>query len=163
MEAEYIEFFNKLPVSAQINIKLLIPSKYDVLDTVTFSCVCIQHGVLKRSVTDNLKQAADRVVNNVLKASGNTKTVTQFEDIPLTDEFKWLIRNFNYVCMNFSDKLDTDTITSYVSYLLVSKKNLKSYKFFNDCLYQKGRDTLINSMYSAIEQKLDVHLDDVLA
>ena len=162
MEAEYIEFFNKLPVSAQINIKLLIPSKYEVLDTVTFSCVCIQHGVLKRSVTDNLKQAADRVVNNVLKASGNTKTVTQFEDIPLTDEFKWLIRNFNYVCMNFSDKLDTDTITSYVSYLLVSKKNLKSYKFFNDCLYQKGRDTLINSMYSAIEQKLDVHLDDVL-
>lgn len=162
MESEYIEFFNKLPISAQINIKLLIPSKYSELDTMTFSCICIQHGILKRQITENLKQAAERIVNNVLKASGNTKTVTQFEDIPITDEFKLLIRSMNYACTNFNSVMDTDTATSYLSFLLVSKKSLKSYKFFNDCLYQRGKDSLISDLRSTIEDKLGVHLDAVL-
>lgn len=162
VDSEYIGFFEKLPISAQITIKILVPSKYAVLDTSLFSCVCIQHSVLKRVVVENLKQCADKVVNNMLKPSGKTKKMSELSDIELTDEFKYLIRNFNYLCSNYSETISTEIVTTYLSYMLVTSERLKSYKFFSDCLYQKNRQLIINGILEELTQTLDIQMDETL-
>lgn len=139
-----------IPKSAQLAIKMIVPYKYDVIDTEILSCVFAQHGVLKKCVMDNLKEASDRVIKNKTKQPSGDKKLLDFSEIEVSDECKILLDNFLFFFNQYNDKLTTDIITAYISFILISDDRLKSFAFFDENLYVKSKQPVSSELLNII-------------
>lgn len=144
---------------------MLVPNKYEKLSTDVFACVCIQQGIIKKCVIDNLKECADRIVNNTLKQSvTEKKTLNEFENIDLSKEFELFLDNYLYFTGMYKDKLDSNIVTAYVTYMLVNNRELKSKSFFDNCLYAKAKQKVTNDILTIINgcigNKLSTQITD---
>lgn len=163
LEERYVKFFDLLPKTAQLSIRMLVPNKYEKLNTEILSCVCIQQGILKKTVIDNLKETADRVVNNVTKQDTSyKKEIKEFCDIDITDEFAEFLDNYLFFTGVYGDKLNSNLITYYVTYLLVSNKHLKSHEFFDAHLYVKYKSKVESELMQVILSSIGMVISDEL-
>ena len=151
LKEQYIEFFEALPKTAQLTLKMLVPNKYETLNTEIFSCVCIQQGIIKKIVRDNLKECTDKIVNNIVKQKPEEKKVLkEFTDMDISDEFEILLDNYFYFKNTYSDRVNSDILVCYISYLLTTQQNLKSFKLFENCLYVKAKQKVLDELLSSI-------------
>jgi len=163
LEERYVKFFDLLPKTAQLSLRMLVPNKYEKLDTEILSCVCIQQGILKKTVIDNLKETADRVVNNIAKQDSSCKKeIKEFSDLEITDEFAEFLDNYLFFTSVYGDKLNSNLITYYVTYLLVSNKHLKSHTFFDAHLYVKYKSKVESELMQVILSSIGIVLSEEL-
>lgn len=153
MKHRHVEFFDLLGAHTHLTIKLLIPHKYDKLDTYVFANICYKHMLLMKIVMDNMKECADKISSRICKTSDiDNKSLCDFENIELSSDMEELIDNYLFFKNKYAEKIDQEIITAYISYLLVSNKNFKSRQFFDDCLYQKSRTTIEQELCSILTQ-----------
>lgn len=127
-----------MPKTAQFSLRLLVPNKYPKLNTEVFACVCHQQLLLKKVVIDNMKDCTERYVNTVCKTHPtDEKKIVEFEEVELDSDMEDLIENFLFFKSKYSDKITTDIITSYVSYMLLNTDWYKCSVFFDNCMYKK--------------------------
>lgn len=133
---------------------MLVPSKYKKLDTEVFACLCYQHMLLKKVVMDNMKECADKYANQKLKQSTDQKKIVEFEEIELDSDMERLVKNYLYFKNQHRDKVSSDIVTAYISYLLINVDGFKSVQFFRNCLYVKAfqavNDELISNISSVV-------------
>lgn len=162
METQYVEFFKDLPNHAQLTIQALIPSKQAVLDTYFLACVAFQHAVLKKCVTDNMRDHTSKVVNQMLKRVTDTEQLTSYEDMQLSDECERLIENYLYVKHRYNNIITAETLTVYLSYAMIVDKALQSHRFFADCLFTKEYQNVIDELYKSLKSALWIDRSDVV-
>lgn len=151
LDSKYVPFFNIVPMTAQLTLRMLVPNKYPELTTEIFSCVCIQQGILRNEVISNLKECADKIVNNITKQdTSQKKDIVDFNDMPISDEFAVFLDNYFYFTNMYKGKLDSSIVTAYITYILITNKELKSYVFFQNCLYAKKKDSVLVSLLTLI-------------
>lgn len=161
MDSRYIEFFDDLPKHARLTIQALIPEKYSVLNTQILACVLFNHAVLRKIVTDNMKETAQKIVNQTLKRTKDTETLTMFEDMILSKECMSFIENYLYFKHKFSNS-DAELMTTYLSYELLTDTSLDAYKFFDDCVYAKEKNKLAETLYIALKQSTGIDRSEML-
>ena len=163
LDSKYVEFFNILPKYALVPILQLVPSKFKEIDTALLSYIFAQHGVIRKLVSDNLKECAGKIIKQNLKPTGNSES-SEIENMEVSEECKILLDNFLFFKHKYTHIMTSELITSYVSYILVSDERLKSYKFFDDCIYVnekiKVRALLLTEVTNSIENELSVLLQD---
>jgi ATP-dependent Clp protease ATP-binding subunit ClpA len=163
MRSEHIKFFDLLGPHSRLTIRMLVPNKYKKLDTYTFACICYKQLLLMKVVSDNMKECASRISESVIKTLNKDDTdLLDFENVELDDDMESLIDNYNYFSSKYSDKLSSEIVTTYVSYLLITQKSFSSYKFFKECLYQKGYDSVISELQSALNGITGIDIPDEL-
>jgi ATP-dependent Clp protease ATP-binding subunit ClpA len=119
--------------------------------------------LLKKVVVDNMKECADKYANNVCKTiSTDEKSIHEFSDIELEDDMENLIQNYIFFKNKYSSSVTTDSITAYISYLLVCNTNYKSYTFFKSCLYAKAEDTVKKELLTILKLCTNFELDQEL-
>ena len=154
MNKEYIPFFELLGKHSQLALRMLVPSKYEKLDTEIFACLCYQHMLLKKVVMDNMKECADKYANQKVKQVSTEKQIAEFENIELDADMERLIKNYLYFISQHKNQVSSDVITAYISYLLINVDGFKSVQFFKNCLYVKAaqvvNDELITSISSVV-------------
>lgn len=150
MKQEYIQFFELLPKHSQLTLKMLVPSKYPKIDTEILSCICIQHGLIKKIVIDSLKEAADKIVNQTLKTKNEKVELPEFGDMELTDECEILVEDYLYFSQAHSEHINSEIITCYISYVLLNDKRLNSHRFFDQCLYVKDKQAVHNTLSQSL-------------
>ena len=159
MKQEYIEFFDLIGKHSQLTIKMLVPNKYEKLDTEIFACLCYQQMIMKKVVIDNMKECADKYANNVLKTTNNADTkLIEFSEMELDSDMENLIENYLYFKQKHKRLMNTSGITAYISYLLVTTPEYKSYTFFKNCLYAKAEETIKTELITNIMECLDATL-----
>lgn len=161
LDSRYIEFFNDLPSHAKLTIQALIPEKYSVLNTQVLACVLYNHAVLRKIVTDNMKETAQKIVNQTLKRTKDTEKLTMFEDMLLSSECIQFIENYLYFKHKFSNS-NSELMTTYLSYELMTDKELYSYKFFEDCVYAKEKSKLAETLYVSLKQSTGIDRSEML-
>ena len=163
MKSEHIKFFDLLGPHSRLTIRMLVPNKYKKLDTYTFACICYKQLLLMKVVSDNMKECASRISESVIKTLNKDDTdLLDFENVDLDDDMESLIDNYNYFSSKYSDKLSSEIVTTYVSYLLITQKSFSSYKFFKECLYQKGYDSVISELQSVLNGITCIDIPDEL-
>ena len=163
MKSEHIKFFDLLGLHSRLTIRMLVPNKYKKLDTYTFACICYKQLLLMKVVSDNMKECASRISESVIKTLNKDDTdLLDFENVDLDDDMESLIDNYNYFSSKYSDKLSSEIVTTYVSYLLITQKSFSSYKFFKECLYQKGYDSVISELQSVLNGITGIDIPDEL-
>lgn len=159
LREEYIEFFDLLGKHSQLSIKMLVPNKYEKLDTEVFACLCYQQMLLKKVVIDNMKECADKYANNILKTSQNVdKKVIEFSEMELDSDMEDLIENYLYFKNRHKRLINTSALTAYISYLLVTTPEYKSYLFFKNCLYAKADESVKTELLNNITECIDAIL-----
>lgn len=162
METKYTTFFTMLPKAAQLTVKMLVPHKYKQIDTGLLACVFCKHGLIKKCVSDNLKDVADRVVNNKLKIVNGEKELFDFEQLDLSDECVLLLDNFLYFYNTYSDLISTEIITAYVSYIMITDNRLNSNSIFNDILYVKSKEPVTTELLNILSTVIPCQLSETL-
>jgi ATP-dependent Clp protease ATP-binding subunit ClpA len=162
---EHIEFFDILTKNVRLTIQILVPNKYKKLDTELLACVCYQQLLLKKIVVDNMKECADKYANSVCKTNSlDEKNITELEDIELDSDMENLIENYLYFKRRYRDKVNSDIITAYISYMLVNTEKYKSKSFFTNCMYKnnnnlkKVNDELLSIINVCIENPIPSEL-----
>ena len=135
MKEEYFEFFDILPKHALVPLLQVVPHKFEEIDTNILAYIFTQHGVIKKKVSDNLKESADKVIKQQLKAPTKKKQSLDYKDMKLSKECEILIDSFLYFKNRYKDTVTSDIITTYVSYVMISDTRLKCYSFFQAHLY----------------------------
>ena len=154
MQSKYVDFFTKLPKTAQLTFRML-PNKYEVIDTELFSALCVQQGIVKKIVVDNIKESYDKVINTMLKQDGAAeKKYFEYEDIKLSDEFEEFLDNYLFFIRSYKQKIDSELLTQYVTYLLLSNKSLKSYIFFENALFNNAAEKARKDVLTFIVGKI---------
>lgn len=158
MEDKHIEFFEDLPKHVLLIIQEISGNKFKELDTYTLSCIFCEGLVLRKSVTDNLKECANKIVAQRLKHTPSS--MCEIRDIELTKECQHFVDNYLY----FKHRYDasSELMTTFISYELVCNNNLESYKFFSDCLYEKEKVTLPNKLFQDICSAIGVDRSELL-
>ena len=164
LNPKYSEFFNILPKYALVPILQLVPAKFEVIDTYFLAYVFVQHGVMKKVVSDNLKECASKIIKQQLKpVAGNTKTM-ELTEMKLSDECELLLENVLFFKRKYNSLINSNLLTTYVSYLMVCDDRLNSYRFFEDCLYvqekKKVRQSLLSEITNTIHNDLSEKLQD---
>ena len=149
MNSEYLEFFNLLPKTAQLEIRTTV-SKEKELKTDILGAIFIKHGVFKKKLIDNLKECTDRVVARLLGKSKD-QTIIEFQNMTLSDECEIFLNNFVHFYHKFQKELKTDTITAYVSYIMMCDKRLKVSKLISDCIYVKSAPEVESYLLGILE------------
>ena len=163
MDSIYLEFFETLPKHALVPLIQLVPNKFEIIDTKLLAYVFVQHGILKKKVTDNLKEAADKIVKQQLKTlPSKNETSSELKDMQLSKECEYLIKNFLYFKNKYSETITSDVITTYISYIMISDDKLKCFKFFDDCLYVKEKQNVKDELYLQIYNFAGSNLSEVL-
>lgn len=163
MQDKYIEFFEILPKTTQLSLRMLVPNKYNRLDTNTLACVFILHGILKKCIISQLKECTDRIVNSVTKTVDiDDKKINDFCDIELTEECQLLIDRFNYFKNFYSSKITSEIITAFVSYVMVTDSRLLCYKLFDECIYVNAKVRVKTELESEIKNGLNIRLSSVI-
>ena len=162
MRQEDTAFFKVIPKQAQLTLQMLVPNKYPVIDTELLACLFVQHGLLKKCITDNLKEAADKVINNKMKQPSGNKQIHEIIELEISDECKVLIENFRYFYFMNKDRMTGEILTAYLSYVLVNDVRLKSHSFFQNFLYVKSKESvteeLLKIMRVVVGETLSVEL-----
>lgn len=159
MKQDYIEFFDLLGKHSQLSLKMLVPNKYTKLDTEIFACMCYQQMLLKKVVIDNMKECADKYANNVLKTVQSVdKKIIEFSDMELDSDMEDLIENYLYFKNRHKRLINTSALTAYISYLLITTPEYKSYVFFKNCLYAKADESVKTELLNNITECVDAVL-----
>lgn len=146
MESKYYEFFEILPKHALLPLLQVVPHKFDVIDTNLLAYVFVQHGIIKKKVSDNLKECADKIIKQNLKPPSNKKDPQEYKDMELSDECKHLIDSFIFFKTKYSNTITSEIITTYVSYIMLVDQQLNCFKFFDNCVYVKEKQNVINEL-----------------
>lgn len=161
MNSKYIEFFDDLPKHAQLTLQALIPEKHSVLNTQILACVLYNHAVLRKIVTDNMKETAQKIASQTLKRTKDTEKLTSFEDMVLSSECETFLENYIYFKHKFSSG-DLELMTTYITYELMSDTALNSHKFFDDCVYSREKDKVSETLYTLLKQSVGVDRSELL-
>ena len=124
----------------------LVPHKFKIIDTNLLAYVFVQHGIIKKKVSDNLKEAAGRIIKQQLKPLKDV-TAIEYQDMELSKECEYLIKNFLYFKNKYRSTITSEVITTYISYIMITDKSLNCYKFFDDCIYVKEKQDVIDELY----------------
>ena len=161
METQYLEFFELLPKHSQLTLKMLVPHKYGNIDTELLACLFIQQGLLKKCVIENLKECADRIVENKLKVpKEKEKKLHEFSELELSEECEILIKNYIFFKSQYGNKLDQNIITAYISYIMIYDSRLKSSKLFDDIIYvkQKEKEKVQTELCNILDQCVNTNM-----
>lgn len=159
MEDKYIDFFNDLPKHVLLMIQELVGNKFNELSTYTLACILAEGLVLKKCVSDNLKECSNRIVSQHLKQNKSYQ-LQELQNINLTPECQHFVENYIFFKKRYS--ANSELMTSFMSYDLISNKNLESYKFFSDCLYEKEKVLLPDKLLREIYDKIGVCRSEIL-
>ena len=161
METQYLEFFELLPKHSQLTLKMLVPHKYGNIDTDLLACLFIQQGLLKKCVIENLKECADRIVENKLKVpKEKEKKLHEFSELELSEECEVLIKNYIFFKSQYGNKLDQNIITAYISYIMIYDSRLKSSKLFDEIIYvkQKEKEKVQTELCNILDQCVNTNM-----
>ena len=142
----------------------LVPSKFKVIDTALLSYIFVQHGIVRKIISDNLKECSNKIIKQNLKnvVSMDDCKCSEICDMELSDECQILLDNFIFFHNKYKEKITADLLTTYTSYLLITDIRLNSFKFFDDCLYvnekEKVKSKLLYDITNCIDNDLSVML-----
>ena len=146
MDSKYHEFFDILPKHALVPLMQLVPNKFKQIDTNLLAYIFVQHGVIKKIVSDNLKEAAGKIIKQQLKTNTGDQKTIDYHDMELSEECTDLINCFLYFKNKYKETVSSEIITAYVSYVMITNTKLKCYPFFDQCLYTKEKDKVRNEL-----------------
>lgn len=147
LKQEYTRFFELLPKTAQLELRTLIYKK--PLETDVLGSILIKHGVFKKKLIDNLKDVADKAVSRIL-GKQRLDSIIEFSDIEISDECEIFIKSFNSFYNRFKESLNTDILTTYVSYIMLIDNRLRVHKLLIDCLYSKSYDDVKSALLDSL-------------
>ena len=157
MDSKYFEFFNDLPLHATLPVKTC-GAKFEKLDTYVLACILFNQSVIRKFVCDNMKEAANRIVSQTLKCT-NSNTC-EYDEIVLSDDCELFLENYLYFKHRYHG--EADLMTTFLTFDLCTNKYLKSYKFFEDCLYVQSKEEVRLKLQEELLAFLDVHRSEVL-
>lgn len=162
VKPEYVPFFELIPIYATLTLRQVVPSKYKVVDTNILACVFAQHLLFKKSVMDSLKDSAEKYSARMLKRNKDEDcNIVEIADLELSQECEILINNFNYFKNRYGDKVTSEVITNYITYVMATNEALLSHQFFESHLYAKDKETVRKSLISSLEPVTGITMTEI--
>lgn len=163
LQSEYLSFFNKFPLTAQLSLKMLIPKTYKEITTDFLTALFIQNGMIKKSVIESMKATSQKTVEKMLKPSGDDKRVLEeLDNLKVSDECAYFLNDVIYFMRNYGDRINDSDFVNYTTWRLIVDDRLFSYTFIRSILYKDAPDNIAKNLIQDVKGKLGVDVSQKL-